>query len=235
MPYSLTTTFLLHKPRPKYLNDPLHAVILSSLEAINPELSKAIHDAEVSPFALQLHDIQPTSLRLTVQVLDEALTDVFLDAIKVGTDFGNAKQALYGFVQALEINGVPYEELLEDAGPPRKLELQFVSCTKFSQKFSPAVMLNGLALRWQACSPYPMTGDYSDMFKRVVVIKQALQTAKVHVRQRTLSGVTGFIRLQMPKDLEEARLVWRLVRFAEVAGVGVKTAYGCGYVSIHIV
>jgi CRISPR-associated endoribonuclease Cas6 len=232
VPYSLPTTFLLHKPRPKYINDPLHAVILSRLEAINPKLSKAIHDAEVSPFALQIHSIQSSRLQLTVQVLDEALTDVFLDAIKVGTDFGNAKQALYGFVQALEINGTPYEELLEDTRLPKELELQFVSCTKFSQKFSPAVMLNGLALRWQACSPHPLTGDYSDMFKRVVVTKQAFQTAKVHVNQRTLTGVTGFLRLQMPKDLEEARLVWGLVRFAEFAGVGVKTAYGCGYTKL---
>ena len=89
----------------------------------------------------------------------------------------------------------------------------------------------GLVGRWmQAGGPDVFEGWVPE---HVGAIPETLTGVRVSLGQR--GGVTGFVgrcRFAAPRDETALRQLWTLARFAELAGVGVKTGVGLGQVRV---
>ncbi len=248
MPYRLKVTLTLARPFDAthgYPGVAVHGLVYRAVAATDAELVTALHVQRAKPFSVVLEPSsgEPEQFVFYLHVLDEALVEPFLDAFRVGTDVGQSGEALRGFVSGLELSGKTYRRLIEEVRqnkPPRLLECYFLSCTALSHKKRmllhpvPRVIWNGLALRWQALSPYPLGGDYSRWFDtHIDCLEDTTQTCRQKIGKSSLKGFRGRAMFGLADD-EDAWVAVLLAQFAEFSGVGVKTGYGCGSMWLSI-
>jgi CRISPR-associated endoribonuclease Cas6 len=60
-----------------------------------------------------------------------------------------------------------------------------------------------------------------------------LKTTRARLGKSTIRGFKGWCKIMLEGDPLVVQVAWLLLCFAEYAGVGRKTAFGCGKVSLE--
>jgi CRISPR-associated endoribonuclease Cas6 len=131
------------------------------------------------------------------------------------------------------------ESVARDPEPIREYRLDFLTPTAFAQGHTnlplpvPALLFRSWLEKWNHFSTIYLGGDelIGYLSDRVSLRHHRLQTRRIFIHQSTVTGFTGQITLQVPRQVDPllANVANLLVRYADYAGTGIKTRLGMGY------
>lgn len=180
-------------------------------------------------FATTLHDSnqqKPYTAYLNSNLRVTTLTQQVFNAFVAGADG-----------QATVVKATTFQELVS---PARSLRFKFVTPTAFKRggkKFhlmpDPQTVFGSLRSQWRRFSPVPI-GDlkYRDIIVQWCNIKQARQPLQQSGRKFILRGFIGTVEYRCLDKSQEITF-GALGRFAEFAGLGMRTGMGMGVVKVE--
>ncbi|SEJ94291.1 Uncharacterized conserved protein [Deinococcus reticulitermitis] len=232
------------------LGVPLHGLIFSALERVNPALSTRIHEAEIKPFRIGQSrwdegEDGPGQVRFQLGLLDDELLGYVLQALAPGSLHGDPDSTLRGEVRAartaLQESYAALYARHASGTTGRQLRFEFLTPTTFRANDLdlpfpvPKTLFYGLQRRWEAFSDLHFGPELNDWISRAVRVQDfGLRPRRAHfkgMRNAALTACVGEVEylIARPGDAEPtfARL---LADYANYSGVGYKTAYGLGHV-----
>jgi CRISPR-associated endoribonuclease Cas6 len=257
MPVALV--FPLHPVRdallPAFLGRAAHAALLRALAAVDPEVTRELHDAPGQrSFTVAVIEEGIRSgrretparagvpLHLRVTLLDDRLEPLLTRALVPGSPIELA-QLLVTLGEPVTDHPLAgrarYEELaahLEPGTPhPVRLRLRFSSPTTFHQGTHhlplplPKFVFGSLAERWNAFAAVHIAPEIVREFEQLWVAAYHLETRLVDPVQGKLVGFQGWCEYRSDAVGPPVRAAARtLAEFATYAGVGHKVAMGLG-------
>ncbi len=133
-----------------------------------------------------------------------------------------------------------YRHLFEEAPEEDRICFEFLTPTSFRKgKYNyplpdPKLIFKGLIRKWQIFSDYKIDTDLKEEVEKIKVVGVGIKTSKIELSD--LGWVVGFTgRVTFSVDSDKGKVLkWfqALSRFAEFAGVGIKTTMGFGKVKL---
>lgn len=218
----------------------LHAVIARAFDHTAAE-----HRAKSKPYALGQVSIAPGQVRAEVNVLDDTLSQRFIEwLVEFGATagrFGANPIALDpdGGVQLVATD--TYEDLAFSATPATRWTFEFLTPTTFRQgryASQPLPVANsvfgGLRHRWELFGGTGRLDLNLDTLDITAEDFDISTVANVSVRDRPVRAFVGVVTYACFRPPEEsAHSVDLLARFAEYCGVGAYTPFGMGCVRLR--
>lgn len=249
MPALLEVTLHPDAPRPRGLPGvSIHGLAFSALERAHPALSARVHAAPTKPFRVAGVTWTDDEVRFQVGVLSDELTSVLQDAFAPGVLAGRADDTLRGEVRASVITASAsyrdlYERHLTRGSWGRALHWTLHTPLAFHQSGLdvpfpiPRLMYRNLQRRWEAFTDLHF-GPHLEAWVEASVRVQdyKLFPRRVHFkgnRESELTGSVGNVTLWIARPgTYEPGALRLLSEYANYAGVGYKTTFGLGHVTV---
>jgi CRISPR-associated endoribonuclease Cas6 len=236
---------------PAWTGRSAHAWFLSTVQAIDPALSAAIHDDSLPrPFTvsglrpaprgelLHLKPQQTYTLRITTLHCD--LTQIALNAlVPMWLDKGAQIHDQPLHVAHVETQTSAYCDLMRERSH-RSIRLRFVTPTMFKRTGDmqlplplPDYVFDNLAKRWQSFGGDDLPTDLVDFTRlNVSVERHRISTQQVQLsRSRPMVGFVGDVTFRLHSSRQPyVSALHALVDFAAFSSVGAKTTFGLGQV-----
>lgn len=259
MPTWIRVQLRLQNPPPHIEGFAVRAAIYDCLRQYDPERAGELHEERKKPVGLSLLPQRRAGVvECRARLLDDALLSWFLQALGLGRPFGQAGGEdevpyLVGQVYGVALERqVSYEELYAQAMSlhPEGARLRFLSPTAVTSggqtwdRPIPVLIWGGLASRWKQHAPKELRVPESfwewcrDKLKCGMYDVRPAMARLGNGQKPPLEGFVGLGLFKWPlrdeADLEMARWGALLALFAEYAGIGAKTSYGCGEVEVRL-
>lgn len=230
----------------------LHSAVLRAVRARDEQLADELHRPTPAPRPLVVKPLvrRAAALEFAVVVLDDLIGAAVVDAVADRPGFRLVHT--WATMRPVTVDKVSYEQLWRDARPERHWHVELSSPCAFRSTHAtgvpratpypdPCRMADSLARRLRAFAPHHLAGviDLAEQVaaRRLAVGEYQLRTARrlVKAPDLWLVGAHGQVRFDLvgPVDDEAASAVDVLFRFAELAGIGDRTAMGMGDVRVR--
>lgn len=240
--------------QPSQLHQVAHGLFYHLLALVSPEMSAAVHAARRVPFTLAARQ-ERGGIRLRVTLLDDELFSPLLSVLLTSASGWRLGQGEYHIGQVLATPeghwraGFTSWAEIADAPPRSTLALEFLTPTVFAtsgqsgkRMYTPVpetrLVLGGLLRSYQAFSAYPYTEPEAEALTEIFTDACTVTRLNIHTEMH-LAGkhpYTGFVGKVAwglhSENLEVRRALGRLATLSTYVGIGTKTPYGMGQVSL---
>lgn len=237
-----------------YYSTALHALFLSEVQQINPQLSQKLHDnstekaftisrlqGDLKLIKKQINITKGDTYSWFISALSKPVVDCLKEWLTTLPKSLNIHQVTFEVIQVQIVQQQEkYTDLMTN-DLPKSLSLSFISPTSFRRQGNhfplplPYNLFHSYLRRWNDFSQQPyFSKDFLNWIDKMVIIsKHQLQTSKVTAGKKGLvTGFTGAIEIQLSKEansnLEYCQLYSALVKLAPYCGTGHKTTFGLG-------
>jgi CRISPR-associated endoribonuclease Cas6 len=223
-------------PQPEDLGGAIRALVFKWLATADAALASRLHQHHCPPFTVAVQSNASDGLVLRITLLQRELLAPLLWGLR--DDLG----------REILLVGVPCRlgkwvdiahkfsfEALCQVPPTEVISLKFVSPTSFKQSQTiqpfplPELVFGNLLRRWNTFAPVEL--QFPNLEWSGVVSAYNLKTRTKSLNGTAEIGTTGWVRYRF-NDPEQVKVATILAHFAELAGVGRKTAMGMGRVCI---
>ncbi|MDN5363461.1 MAG: CRISPR-associated endoribonuclease Cas6 [Eubacteriales bacterium] len=218
---------------PLLLGRALHALLFAGLKRCRPDLADRFHAADPRPFSLKFRGRDRVAVVSFHPELNEALKEVLAESLKgevKGKEFaakvaeGKEKEDLF-----LSLFAAPLEEITLQVVTPAA----FKTGDFFLPLPVPRLIVENLLRRWNAWLEPAIPEEFLTWVERNLYLTRCKVNTTKTGAEGVLVGFTGSFTLRVKNaEAKENCYLSTLLRFAALAGIGVKTAMGMGSVEI---
>lgn len=246
MPSTFHLTITLDRPAPRRLQTSMQAALYSLIADVRPSLAGQLHAAQINPLSTGLtrrngfggvSGNDHRTLQVRVSCADDHLLPALREALSVGLIPAERHDELQGRVIGVDEWHVPYEDLAS-SGPSCQLTFHSPTLLKSADVFidrpSSALLLHSALRRWQAFSPETAPDQaWNWVHEHVMTTAQEIQTLCVSLPKQPKhhTAFLGTLNLQYARTSEGEWLA-RVTHLLPFTGVGIKTLYGYGEVTV---
>lgn len=241
----------LKLPKGKRINSNMGSIFHGLLmELFEGDVADILHiDTSVRPFSQGVYFNKEKQIPVwRISTMVGGLGDFLIESLSALKGYQvhlHQKDYYAGIVDVCTETKISYKELADEIflaeEVPKTWDISFVTTTSFKRDDRYVILpemyliFNSLLMRWNALNPeMPIhsIGLEKELAFVCMIVKYNLQSSIYSVDGKNIYGFSGKMTLRLMGNDMENRIMALLLRFAQYAGIGMKTALGMGVINV---